>query len=718
MQKVIRNFTISGLAIVFVLTTPFGGSVSKAEVKKINIRVTERFESAGNLFDHSEKTGRNNYTGHSGDDITVSPGREIGTTYYEVQTSGSTGSRIFKDENNGIHFCWMNSINNWSGNRWIYYNFLDPDRILGWNGGTPVSTNQGAGHAQIDFYGSNGATIVYHNSSNHSVMMAKDALPGFGLFTLYFVPNVFPGENYFYWPYLTVDRQERIHVVNVENEPSAGTPEAAGYTRSNNGGNNWSNLAIYDTLMNRSGIVVSSNVDDKVAIVYTRPPNFINPNNYNNDVYYIESEDGTNWNWSDRNNITNYQYGDTIRAYQDVDAVYDFDGNLHIIWITPGYWANQGAITVDACFLWHWSEASGINLITNGWHTSYPGPFNRTISKMSIAVNEDNNLFSLWTQYDSIDVSINGYSNGELYFSYSRNGGINWSEPENVTNSPSPGCLIGECDSDVWPSMHEIVDDSLYICYIEDKNAGTDGDPTLNFVRYLGIPVPVITQTSITIGMIPDDQPVVVRAGDAFTYTGLLTNNTGAQITTGVWIKVRMPGGSYFGPVRHWYNLQVDPYTTNEYYSVCQHVPVYAQPGDYYYIAYSGQYPDIEDSTYYQIEIIDAPGSGSNHEWFAYGWGNEQTDQIVSPLDMTLFRNYPNPFNTETRISFSIPFRSRVVLEVYNILGRRAEVLVNDVLEGGKHSVEWDASGYSSGVYFYRLMADDKALTKRMILLK
>ena len=113
MQKVIRNFTISGLAIVFVLTTPFGGSVSKAEVKKINLRKAERSESTSDLFDHSEKIGRNNYTGLSGDDITVSPGREIGTTWYENQTIGSTGSRIFKDENDGIHFCWMNSINNW-----------------------------------------------------------------------------------------------------------------------------------------------------------------------------------------------------------------------------------------------------------------------------------------------------------------------------------------------------------------------------------------------------------------------------------------------------------------------------------------------------------------------------------------------------------------------------------------------------------------------------
>jgi hypothetical protein len=94
------------------------------------------------------------------------------------------------------------------------------------------------------------------------------------------------------------------------------------------------------------------------------------------------------------------------------------------------------------------------------------------------------------------------------------------------------------------------------------------------------------------------------------------------------------------------------------------------------------------------------------------------------PASFSLEQNYPNPFNPTTNIKFSIPVDSRirgndrVVLKVYDILGKEIETLVNENLSPGTYEVTFDASRYSSGVYFYKLMTDGYNETKRMILIK
>ncbi|MEW5993404.1 MAG: T9SS type A sorting domain-containing protein [Candidatus Zixiibacteriota bacterium] len=88
------------------------------------------------------------------------------------------------------------------------------------------------------------------------------------------------------------------------------------------------------------------------------------------------------------------------------------------------------------------------------------------------------------------------------------------------------------------------------------------------------------------------------------------------------------------------------------------------------------------------------------------------------PTVYALDQNYPNPFNPTTEIAFDLPAPSHVELTVYNILGQKVETLVDEQREAGRHVVTWDASGYSSGVYFYRISAMDFSATKKMLLLK
>jgi hypothetical protein len=88
------------------------------------------------------------------------------------------------------------------------------------------------------------------------------------------------------------------------------------------------------------------------------------------------------------------------------------------------------------------------------------------------------------------------------------------------------------------------------------------------------------------------------------------------------------------------------------------------------------------------------------------------------PSGYFLFQNHPNPFNPTTIISYQLPTSSQVKLEVYDVLGSEVETLVNERENPGIHSVSFDASKLTTGVYFYRLQAGTYHDTKKLLLLK
>ena len=94
------------------------------------------------------------------------------------------------------------------------------------------------------------------------------------------------------------------------------------------------------------------------------------------------------------------------------------------------------------------------------------------------------------------------------------------------------------------------------------------------------------------------------------------------------------------------------------------------------------------------------------------------------PGEFTLAQNFPNPFNPTTTINFAIARDARVDLAVYNLLGQEVSRLVSEQMTPGNYRVVWDAMDHtgrkvSTGLYFYRLVVDNKVLaTKKMMLLK
>lgn len=88
------------------------------------------------------------------------------------------------------------------------------------------------------------------------------------------------------------------------------------------------------------------------------------------------------------------------------------------------------------------------------------------------------------------------------------------------------------------------------------------------------------------------------------------------------------------------------------------------------------------------------------------------------PSAFNLNQNFPNPFNPSTTIAFSLPARDFVSLKVYNVQGELVASLVDNVVEAGTHSVEFNAAGLHSGVYFYTLRSSSQSKTAKMILMK
>ncbi len=99
--------------------------------------------------------------------------------------------------------------------------------------------------------------------------------------------------------------------------------------------------------------------------------------------------------------------------------------------------------------------------------------------------------------------------------------------------------------------------------------------------------------------------------------------------------------------------------------------------------------------------------------------GTVSTDEKTSlPNKISLKNNYPNPFNPTTNIQYSVPNTGEVKLQVFDILGRKVQTLVNDQKTAGQYTVSFNAKNLSSGIYIYRLKVGSKVLTKKMSLIK
>jgi len=127
--------------------------------------------------------------------------------------------------------------------------------------------------------------------------------------------------------------------------------------------------------------------------------------------------------------------------------------------------------------------------------------------------------------------------------------------------------------------------------------------------------------------------------------------------------------------------------------------------------SYSFTDNDVNSGVYsYRLKQMDYDGT--------FSYSNVIEIEVTSPLQFELSQNYPNPFNPTTKINYSVPFDSRVMISVYSITGELVMELVNDNVSAGSYSVYFDGSNLGSGVYIYKMTAGNFTQTSKMMLMK
>ncbi|MBI5727533.1 MAG: T9SS type A sorting domain-containing protein [Ignavibacteriales bacterium] len=126
---------------------------------------------------------------------------------------------------------------------------------------------------------------------------------------------------------------------------------------------------------------------------------------------------------------------------------------------------------------------------------------------------------------------------------------------------------------------------------------------------------------------------------------------------------------------------------------------------------------------YWRVRAGNQYGFGTYAEYFKFQAGTSAVSDELNglPDDFKLLNNYPNPFNPGTVILFTVPLTERpvkVLIRVFDVMGRELVTLLNEEKEAGYHTVSWDAGGLASGVYLCKMEAMGKRLIIKMLLSK
>ena len=97
---------------------------------------------------------------------------------------------------------------------------------------------------------------------------------------------------------------------------------------------------------------------------------------------------------------------------------------------------------------------------------------------------------------------------------------------------------------------------------------------------------------------------------------------------------------------------------------------------------------------------------------------SEKIIDVGLPLSFKMGNVYPNPFNANAQFQFSIPYRTKVKISIYNLMGKEVEVLSKGYHDSGNHTVKINTSNFATGIYFVKLVTDDFTDTKKILFIK
>ncbi|MGB2979638.1 MAG: hypothetical protein WBC77_00110, partial [Candidatus Zixiibacteriota bacterium] len=466
---------------------------------------------------------------------------QIGSTWYDFQQNASIG-RMMSVTNDGYrHFSWMYTGGAYPGvPRYVDANCKDPGgSFLGQISAAGGAAN--AGYCNQSHLHDGRSVIAYHETGGlpkwAAALTIADAVCADSFSRHWDIPDHIthgfaPDAG---WPkvealYDEAEDRDYIHIIMHEftyKLPNA--PEVVAYVRcylatsdtlvcqcydgepktykipEGEATPDTYTVSMYDTTCSINAVVTVSPVSQRVAVVYLSP--CCGSCDYLSDVVFFESMtngddwvDGTAWP-PQQYNLTDYGCEGYERAPGDVNACYDYQDSLHIVYVTAGFDPqNPGTYQPGIGRLYHWSRKTGNKLITSAiWEGTEPGAYyGQNVAKVSVSAQDpvyhpagdSVYLWTIWTQFDTADNAINEYTNGDLYGCGSSDGGETWGQPWNLTNTKTPGCAAGECLSEHWSSLaRNMYDGDLHIQYICDRDPGgaviPEGAWTENPVMYL-----------------------------------------------------------------------------------------------------------------------------------------------------------------------------------------------------------------------------------------
>jgi hypothetical protein len=433
-----------------------------------------------------------------------SPGDSIGMTALEYQANGGCEKRIYVDDSFQVHVLWMK----------VPFPFTDlTQRRMEWN----FRYNDGSYWGELDAspftsgYGSLDITqdaavadqrtvISYHfNTGSNAYYPFYDVDAGNGFGSMPNDPKNPPNSNNFLWPMVAATKTGNYVLATDDNAPA----DIHHCFVTTDNGTTWTNPFNSDSAACISQYVIASRMSDKVAFIETRfKSDSAAAGQLDNNVFYRISTNG-GVTWGARVGVTHYQSADTMRAYDCVSGVFDQNDNLHIIWAAR--YIYQGGY-YDASKIMHWDEVHNqitcvshtTGIFSGGWwgwtnpngYGAWRMPADEPLMSVDFATGV---LYAVWCgQADTADFSAAGFPNGDIYGARSFDGGLNWTNWVNFTNTHTPGAGTGACeDEDYIAACPYLVRDSVFIVYIEDKDAGaitqTEGDTTDNPVRLLPV---------------------------------------------------------------------------------------------------------------------------------------------------------------------------------------------------------------------------------------
>ena len=228
------------------------------------------------------------------------------------------------------------------------------------------------------------------------------------------------------------------------------------------------------------------------------------------------------------------------------------------------------------------------------------------------------------------------------------------------------------------------------------------------------------TVSPVSVSLTPVSPPIQIPSiGGMFGFDVAFTNNASTSVTFQAWIMVQLPDGTWYGPVLGPISLTLSGGAVLTRLRN-QSVPGSAPPGTYTYECRAGAYPDsVWDDDSFTFVKLGSDGIGVT------GWNNFGEDfhpwQSSIPVGLPASESlsvYPNPFNPELMIRYSLAESGPVRLMVSDLNGRMIAVLADGWQEAGSYELKFDGSNLASGLFLCTLNAMGASTTQKIVLIK